>query len=151
MEFLFDGDNFLPLGGGNSSIKIGSPLDGGETGCLLYTDKSNLLKQDPMNLYFNDKRKYLSIGHDDPTTNLDVVGPKNQIKISSNSPRECNSSIEFGRYGEDSSFIIGQFGEDFCLKDLKTGEIYQLNKKEKENGTNKMGAGNSASSKRAGK
>jgi hypothetical protein len=132
IEFQFDGNNYLPIGGGGaaSDLRIGSIINDSTIGALMYTDKSNLIKQDPNYLYYNDKKKFLGVGHDNPATNIDIVGPRKQIKISSNSPKQSEATIEFGVYGSESRWIIGGFGdnlEDFCLKDLKTGDIYKLN------------------------
>ena len=136
LEFQFDGKYFLPIGGASSDLRIGSIINEGRIGALMYTDKSNLLKQDVDYLYFNDKKKFLYIGHDNPTSNIDVVGNRKQIKISSSSPKTPESSIEFGIYGQESRWILGGFGEDlndFCLKDNKTGDIFKLNLTKIEN------------------
>lgn len=133
LEFQFDGENFLPLGGGSNGLKIGDVIKDSQIGALIYTDRSNLMKQDSTNLYWNEKKKFLSIGHDSPTNTLDIAGIRRQVKISSLSPRDEESSIEFGIYGESSRWILGAFGQDlndFCLKDLKTGRIWKLNTEE---------------------
>jgi hypothetical protein len=111
-------------------LKVGDIINESTIGALLYSDKSNLLKQDSDYLYYNDKKKYLSIGHDNPTSNLDIAGPRKQIRIQSNAPKDQETSIEFGIYGQEARWILGASGPDldtFYLKDLKTGKTWRLN------------------------
>lgn len=137
IKFENDGKEFIPVSGSSSDLKIGAIVNNSEIGCPVYTDRNNLLKQDAEYFYYNDKKKFLSIGHNDPRANLDIVGLKRQIKISTNAPKDEECSIEFSSYGQEPEWVLGAFGknlEDFCLKNLKTGRVWKLNPEEnKEN------------------